>query len=220
MEKTKSLYLKNYRIFLKENKTKMERNDKRGQKMRYEALRKEFEKQFPIPKGNSKKPYIILFDGYTGMGKSTVSSLIAKYEKVIILNNDEVRKFLNDYNDQTGLKDKLQKYRLEKLLEENNNCICDSCFCHNYEEKLRYYKSLGYKYYIIRLECSDETVKERLSQRTLNKTNASIADYQGYLWMKQNVERVPLNLIDFTINTEIDLEPQVQKLVEMIRNAK
>ena len=54
MEKTKSLYLKNYRIFLKENKTKMERNDKRGQKMRYEALRKEFEKQFPIPKGNSR----------------------------------------------------------------------------------------------------------------------------------------------------------------------
>lgn len=34
-----------------------------------ESLLKEFIERFPIPKGNSKKPYIILFDAYNGMGK-------------------------------------------------------------------------------------------------------------------------------------------------------
>ena len=61
-----------------------------------ESLLKEFIERFPIPKGNSKKPYIILFDAYNGMGKSTVSLEISKHEDVVILNNDEVRNFLND----------------------------------------------------------------------------------------------------------------------------
>lgn len=183
-----------------------------------ETLLTEFVKKFPIPKGNSKNPYIILFDAYTGMGKSTVALEIAKYEDVVILNNDEVRYFLNDYDDEKGLKDKLQKYRLEELLKNNNNCICDSCFCHNYESKLEYYDQLGYKYYIVRLECSSEVVKERLKKRTLDGVNYSLADYDGYLWMKNNVGRVPLDLVDFTINTEIELGPQVKDLITYIRN--
>ena len=152
------------------------------------------------------------------MGKSTVALEIAKYEDVVILNNDEVRYFLNDYDDEKGLKDKLQKYRLEELLKNNNNCICDSCFCHNYESKLEYYDQLGYKYYIVRLECSSEVVKERLKKRTLDGVNYSLADYDGYLWMKNNVGRVPLDLVDFTINTEIELGPQVKDLITYIRN--
>ena len=51
--------------------------------------------------------------------KSTVSLEISKHEDVVILNNDEVRNFLNDYKDETGLKNKLQKYRLEELLKNN-----------------------------------------------------------------------------------------------------
>ena len=39
----------------------------------------------------------ILLDGYTGMGKTTVSKELAKQDNSIILNNDEVRAFLNDY---------------------------------------------------------------------------------------------------------------------------
>ena len=79
-------------------------------------IKTNFIKRFPILKGDSNNPYIILFDAYTGMGKSTVSRLISKYNNAIILNNDEVRNFLNDYNNQSNLKDKLQKYRLEKFM--------------------------------------------------------------------------------------------------------
>lgn len=177
---------------------------------------KEFVKKFPIHKGKKEKPYIILLDGYTGMGKTTVSKELAKQDNSIILNNDEVRAFLNDYKDTTSLKDQLQKYRLKRLLLNKNSCICDSCLCHNYEDKLKYYKNLGYPYYIIRLECSEEVVKERLEKRIVNKDNASIATFNNYLWMKENVKRVPLELIDFTINTEKDIKSQVKEFLNKI----
>ena len=104
---------------------------------------------------------------------------------------------MNDYkNNNYKL---LQEYRLEKLLENNNSCIIDSCLCHNYESKLEFYKNLGIKYYIIRLECSSETVKKRLEKRIISNENYSIANYNDYLWMKDNVKRVPMELIDFII---------------------
>ena len=179
---------------------------------------KEFVKEFPIFKGQKEKPYIILLDGYTGMGKTTVSKELAKQDNSIILNNDEVRAFLNDYKDTTNLKDELQKYRLKRLLLNKNSCICDSCLCHNYQEKLEYYKKLGYPYYIIRLDCSEEVVKERLEKRVVNKDNASIATFNNYLWMKENVKRVPLELIDFTINTEEDIKSQVKEFLNKIHS--
>lgn len=184
--------------------------------MNKEILEK-FIQRFPIPEGKSKNPYIILFDAYTGMGKSTVAREIVKHLDVVIINNDEVRHFLNDYDDTSNLKDNLQKYRLEELLKHRNNCILDSCFCHNYKSKLEYYKQLGNKYYIIRLECSEKIVKERLSKRTLDGINYSNADYNGYLWMKQNVERVPLELVNFIVNTEQNLEPQIRNIVQLIK---
>lgn len=54
-------------------------------------LKTKFIKDFPIFKGNKIKPYIILFDGYTGTGKSTVAKIIAKQDHSVILNNDQVR---------------------------------------------------------------------------------------------------------------------------------
>ena len=99
-----------------------------------EKLIKNFLLKFPITEGNKTNSYIILIDGYTGMGKSTVAKCISKFDSSVILNNDEVRCFFNDYkNNNYKL---LQEYRLEKLLENNNSCIIDSCLCHNYESKL------------------------------------------------------------------------------------
>lgn len=49
-----------------------------------DSLLNKFIEKFPITKGNSKSPYIILLDAYTGMGKSTVALEIAKYESVVI----------------------------------------------------------------------------------------------------------------------------------------
>ena len=176
-------------------------------------IKEEFIKNFPIYKGTKQTPYIILFDAYTGMGKSTVAKEIAKQDASIILNNDEVRNWMNDYQDSSNLRKELQNYRLEELLKNNNSCICDSCFCHNWKDKIVYYNSLGYKYYIIRIECRESTIKERLSKRVVNKENYSIANFNDYTWMKENVSRVDDNLIDYIIDTEEDIEKQVTEFL-------
>ena len=150
---------------------------------------------FPIHIGSKKEPYIILFDAYTGQGKSYVSKIISNIDKSVILNNDEIRNWLNDYTDKNNLRNELQRYRLELLLKD----------------KKAYYDSLGYKYYIIRLDCSDAVVEKRLQERVKNDDNYSEANYNDYLWMKNNVSHVDDDLIDFVINTEKDVELQVKE---------
>ena len=59
---------------------------------------------------------------------------------------------------------------------------------------------------MIRVKCSELIVKERLSSRVKDGANYSIASFNDYLWMKENVPRVDDNLVDFTINTEKILE--------------
>ena len=177
------------------------------------GIKEQFLIDFPILKGNKKEPYIILFDAFTGQGKSHVSKILSNLDKSIILNNDEIRNWLNDYSDKNNTKNELQRYRLELLLKNGNSCIMDSCFCHNWKEKKEYYDSLGYKYYIIRLECSDEIVEKRLQNRVKNNDNYSEANYNDYLWMKNNVTHVDDNLINFIINTEKDVELQVKEFL-------
>ena len=139
--------------------------------------------------------------------------MISKYDKSVILNNDEVRNWLNDYSDKNNLKNELQRYRLELLLKNNNSCILDSCFCHNWKDKKTYYDELGYKYYIIRLKCSDEVVERRLQERIRSNDNYSEANYNDYLWMKSNVSPVDDNLIDYVIDTEKNVESQVKNFL-------
>ena len=59
-------------------------------------LLEKFKQNFPIPKGKNENPYIILFDAYTGMGKSTVARVLIKYLEAIVLNNDEVVMYEED----------------------------------------------------------------------------------------------------------------------------
>ena len=69
-------------------------------------IKEKFIKDFPIPVGNKKEPYIILFDAYTGQGKSYASKIISENDKSIILDNDEIRNWLNDYSDKNNLRNK------------------------------------------------------------------------------------------------------------------
>lgn len=62
---------------------------------------------------------------------------------------------------------------------------------------------------MIRVKCSELIVKERLSSRVKDGANYSIASFNDYLWMKENAPCIDDNLVDFTINTETNIEEQV-----------
>ena len=61
-----------------------------------------------------------------------------------------------------------------------------------------------------------DIVEERLKHRTVTKDNYSIATFDDYLWMKENVQRAPMELIAFTIDTSQEIEPQVLKFVHEV----
>lgn len=183
-------------------------------------IKREFLNEFPIPVGKSLKPFIILFDAYSGMGKSTVSRKIAEYEDVVILNNDQVRRFINDIHDTTDLKNELQEMRLRLLFENNNNCVWDASFSHNYKDKLKLLKEIGYQLFIVRLICDEEIIKKRVDERVLDGVNFSLAPFSNYLWMKENIPLVPDNLIDFVIYTDQDIDSQVKAFIKYIHETK
>ena len=177
-----------------------------------------FLKEFPIPHGQNLHPFLVLFDAYIGMGKSTVAKALAPLIDAVIVNNDAVRDFLHEPRDVTNRKDILQEFRIKALLANHNNCICDSNLCtHNYR-KLHLYESLGCKYYIVRLECPEEVVCERLEKRHAGAQNFySHATYADHLAMKAAVALLPADRIDFAIATDRDLFPQVQALANWIQ---
>ena len=61
--------------------------------------------------------------------------------------------------------------------------------------------------------CDKEIVKKRLENRKLGNGNYSIANYDDYIWMVENVEKVDDNLISYTIDTSKDLEIQVKDFI-------
>ena len=71
-------------------------------------MKDSFIEKFPIIKGNKENPYLILFDAYCGQGKSYISKIISKYDNSIIMNNDEVRSWLNNYENNNELLYELQ----------------------------------------------------------------------------------------------------------------
>ena len=170
-------------------------------------IKEKFLKDFPIIKGNKKEPYLIIFDAYTGQGKSYISKIISKYDNSIIVNNDDLRHWLNDYSKVNDLLYELQKYRIKELLKNNNSIILDSCSCVNWDIKKEWLDNSGYKYYIIRLECNDNTVKERINSRSKDINSTSHGTYEDYICMKENVSHI--DNIDYIINTEENIEEQV-----------
>ena len=100
------------------------------------------------------------------------------------------------------------------MLKNNNSCICDSCFCHNWKEKIKYFDNLKVKYYIIRLICSEDVIKERLNIRNNLNNDYSKGTYKDYLWMKENVELVDDKLINYIVNTEKDIENQINEFIK------
>lgn len=178
-------------------------------------IKERFIKDFPIPKGDKKEPYLIVFDAYCGQGKSYTAKVISQYDKSVIINNDHVRYWLNDYS--SAVSDtlyELQYYRLGLLLQNNNSCIWDYCAGHNWSDKKRHLDEYGIRYYIIRLLCDERIVEERMKKRIVDGDNFSIADFNEYLWCKENIPHIDDDLIDFEINTGEDVDSQVKKFVK------
>ncbi len=212
--------------------------------MNYQTLKNEneifelFLKENPVHKGNIKKPHLILLDGITGTGKSTIARIIAEKENIVVLNNDKVRQFLaktginKDWNLKQKLVKKIQYYRIKETLKNGNNCLLDGNISNDFEAKISVIKDLGYKYYIIKLVYDREKVIERIKNRKIDKKalntingsetiNYSDTGIEDFLRMEKEKCDIPEEYIYFKIDTSkelIDLDNQVNELIKKIKD--
>lgn len=201
-----------------------------------DEIKKMFLKLNPIPKGNVFKPYLILFDGITGTGKSTVAKIISEKTDIVVLNNDKVRQFIyrtnfsNDWEDIQKLVKKIQYYRIENTLKNNNNCLLDCNMSNNFETKISMIKQFNFNYYIIKLIYDREKVIKRINNRKIDKDalnsfnasdtlNYSNADINDFLRMEKEKYNIPEEYIYFEIDTSKDInyiEKQVDEFIKKI----
>ncbi|MDD3241816.1 MAG: AAA family ATPase [Bacilli bacterium] len=190
-----------------------------------------------IMKGKNSKPFIILLDGITGTGKSTISRMIKDRIDIEIINNDKVRHFLSmtsfigDFKDEQRIVKKINYFRLEENLKNNNNCLLDSDISNNFDTKIEMIKKLGYKYVIIRIIYDRDKVLMRIKDRkkdieieksinlsdTYNYSNATLEDFYR---MEKDKNILDESLIYFEINTSFeiyDIEKQVDLLVKKLK---
>lgn len=178
------------------------------------AIAKFFNSHFRVADGNKSQPYLILFDAYIGYGKSYISHLISKLDNSIIVDNNEVRYVLNDYSDEKAeIWRDLQRKRIQNLLKSGHSVIVDNCLTISTEKKLDFIRSLGYPFYIIRLDIDESTLKRRLNKRKLDPPEQySVINYQDAVAVRDNNQnkRLPDYLIDYSIDSNKNVEQQVR----------
>ena len=178
-----------------------------------------FNKYFPVVEGNNEKPYLVLFDALIGYGKSYVARRLAELDGSVIVDNNQVRYQLNDYDDKLAEQwHELQHQRIKALLANGNSLIIDECLPINYQKKLDFYGSLGVPMIIVRLDCAKDVWAERLKKRRFNPPEEySVINYDDAVELNSHYHaHIPDELVDFTIDTTDNVDEQINKLVNFI----
>ncbi|HHX32612.1 MAG TPA: AAA family ATPase [Mollicutes bacterium] len=195
----------------------------------------------PIIKGSAKRPYIILFDGISGTGKSTIARIISEKLDVVVLNNDKVRQFLSRTNyikksrypllASQKLVKKIQYYRIKESIKNNNICVLDGNVINGFEDYIKFFKRNNIKYYIVKIKYNRRKVIKRLYKRKFDpKTffingsetiNYSEANIMSFIYMEKNKRELPSEEIYFRIDTSKsyrDIEKKVLELINKIES--
>ena len=118
-----------------------------------------------------KKPFLLLIDGMTGAGKSTVANLLAeKIPRVAIVGMDRVKRFISDFK--RGLRDNsiardITIEMTKKYLDHNISVIVDQPI--KEKSELKQYENIARKYsipiYKVQLFTSPKLAFKRILDR-------------------------------------------------------
>lgn len=192
--------------------------------LNYDKLFEMVIKDIPIKSEN--KLYGISFIGAPGIGKSTVSKILSEKLGIYVTANDKIRRLLDEVginaSDNQALVERLASDRTVYMLKNNTSMIIDANMLTAYtavEENFNKYNS---KCLFIKLNCSEEEILNRIAKRKteFGKTgNFSRATEEDYYKYKHNEKenKYPKEKIFYTIDTEKDIEKQINELIIKIK---
>jgi len=191
----------------------------------YEKIFKRVISDIPVKRDN--KVYGITFIAPQGTGKSRVSNILSEKLNVYVTANDKIRRILEEFGidpeEQSKLVNKLAEDRTIYMLENKTSMIIDANMRLFYDIAMSNFNKYNAKLYFVRLECSEEEILRRIDERSKNfgvdKENYSRANRENYAKYKEKEKNsyFPENLVFFTIDTEKDLNFQIDKLIEKLK---
>lgn len=178
-----------------------------------------------IPIKRTKNVYGITFIGLPGAGKSTVADKLSKKLGLYVNSNDKIRRLLENLGyDVEGeyrtLVESLANDRTKYMLQNRACMIIDANMNRFYELALNNFKEFDAKLFFIKLECPEEVILDRIEKRLIgcDLNNYSKADKGAYFANKERCKLLPFpdELVFATINTEDDIDNQIDKIVNKL----
>ncbi len=170
--------------------------------------------------------YGISFVGPPGVGKSTVANILSERLNIYVSINDQIRRLLSSCGifpfENQPLVEQLAIDRTSYLLEHSTSVIIDANMLTAYPSAIHNFARFSTECLFIKLECKEEEILKRLDARELlfDKdsrvfSRATRKDYYKYL-DREKENPFPEEKIFFTINTEENLDQQIDKLIVKI----
>ena len=189
-----------------------------------ENLFKKFISTIDYKPNNTLRPFVIVFIGLHGSGKSYISKKISNILNIPVCSNDEIRRFLNKqgFKGEKSVQDILKyiaESGTEQLLKDKVSHIIDAdiiAFQKEVQERVLKY---GAKIYFIKIISSEEYILKRLKQRKKTKDSMSLTGIESYYDRKKIHEKFKVNKIDVIINNDPgnNLNIQLDKLIKILK---
>lgn len=180
-----------------------------------------------IPIKKDCKVYGITFIAPPGIGKTTISRMLADKLGIYITANDKIRRKLEDFNidpeKESKLVNQLAEDRTIYMLKNNTSMIIDANMRFFYETAMANFNKYDAKLYFLKLECNEEEILRRIDERStkfgLDKENYSRAGREAYYKYKEKLQNshFPEELVFFTIDMEKNVEAQVEQFIELLK---
>lgn len=160
---------------------------------------------------------LVIVCGLPGTGKTTVAQDVADRLDAVLLRTDVVRKEVFDRvvytEEQMDATYREMFSRAEKLLRRGKPVVLDATFRKKDSRKLAQdlAQKLDVKFGLLKVECSDEVVRERIEAR---QDDESDADFETYRQFQKEVE--PFELDHVRIDNSGELQQTREQVTEFL----
>lgn len=158
-----------------------------------------------------KKPFVILFAGPVGSGKSTIATHLSWNLDLPVFSNDAIRREIVANN----LTFDQERYlatrneRLKTITSLKKSFIYDASVDRSWEELIERLKNEEYNFFVISLDISKEFLQKRVKLYTTydeEKFNKWFMDHQNFLNKHGDVIGLSINDENFNKRLELALE--------------